>query len=212
MSVSSDVNTSCALGRLSKQAKCTGLGYSRAAISSSMYSRTMIELPHSSSAMFALPAALPFGFLRIHGASTGKCEGKQAARRGARRRAGHGTDHGWAEEQGLRRSIILCWWGLKASAKRTPSEPQSLAKSVCMCEMSILCPNSGKKKSVTYDPPSSAVGSARPTSPPSLGICSMGPSYTEVMGLAVNSGGWWWPMAWSLTGRRQAWRSYRRTL
>ena len=68
------------------------------------------ESPYSFLSIFAWPAALPVGMLRIHGSSTGKCEGKQAARRGTRRRAGHGTDHGWAEEQGLKRSIILCWW------------------------------------------------------------------------------------------------------
>ena len=79
-----------------------------------MYSRTMIEPPHSSSAIFSLPGPLSFGILRIHGSSTGECQGKQAARRGARRRTDHGTDHGWAEEQGLSRSIILCLVGLKA--------------------------------------------------------------------------------------------------
>ena len=89
-----NVNTSCALGRLSKLAKRTGLGYGRRLKRMSMSSRTMKEPPHSSSAIFALPGPMSFGILHTHRSSTGNRQGKAAARRGARRRAGHGTDHG----------------------------------------------------------------------------------------------------------------------
>ena len=121
-----------------------------------MSSRTMKEPPHSSSAIFALPGPMPFGILRIHGSSTIKCEGKQAARRGARRRAGHGTDHGWAEEQGSRRSIsCLCLLerAHQSAPHLSPLEPKFLAGGP-------ECPNTGEKNSVTNAPLNSAVGLA----------------------------------------------------